>query len=254
MLFSVRRQGVLWVLLLLVFLSCQQSALRKQNVISQFHLIDNLVAIDSLMEIEIAPYRDSLSNEMSKVIGVAAQELSGGLPEGLLSNFVSDLILEECILNSDRDTKPDISIINIKGLRIPLQKGEITVGNIYQLMPFENEIVYLTLTKDHLLELFNYMASVGGDGISGASFGIRNGVAVNVKVGDKALEDRNYVVVTSDYLADGGDHFDVFKSAIERTGSSLKVRDVIIQHIQSLTANKQIIDSHLDKRIYNEEK
>jgi len=188
---------------------------------------------------------------MNRVIGVAGRELYGGFPEGLLSNFVSDLILDECRLVADNPLKPDVCIINIKGLRAPIQQGDITIGDIYQLMPFENEIVYLTLSKDQMLELFHFMAGVNGDGMAGASFGIKNKSAVNIQVDQRPLEDREYLVATSDYLADGGDHFDVFKTAISRKRSGIKVRDVIIQHIQRLTAHQKSVNSHLDKRIYH---
>ena len=253
MFLTISKKSVVWLCVILVFSACQTSGYKKQSVSANYYLIDSLVAIDSLMDDEIKPYRDSLTLEMSKVIGEAERELSGGLPEGILTNFVSDLMLEECKVSVNLSQKPDVSLINVKGLRIPLQKGNITIGNIYQLMPFENEIVYLTLTKGQIIELFNYLASVGGDGIAGASFGMRDKQAVNIKVGGKALEERNYIIATSDYLADGGDHFVVFKSAIAREGTGLKVRDAIIQHIQRLTDSNKTINSQLDNRIYHAE-
>jgi len=232
---------------LLLLSGCFSSGYQTQSVDANYMLIDSLVDENMAMENVIKPYRDSLNVEMQTVIGVAAKELSGGLPEGLLSNFVTDLIIEECHLVDD---KPDICIINIKGLRVPINKGEIKVENIYQLMPFENEVVYLTMSKDQIIELFDFMASVGGDGMSGASFGIKNGKAVDIKVGGGALEDRNYIVATSDYLADGGDHFKVFQSALAKRGTGIKVRDAIIEHVKRLSEKQQKVDSQLDKRIY----
>ncbi|TRX63190.1 5'-nucleotidase C-terminal domain-containing protein [Carboxylicivirga sp. M1479] len=240
----------LYALLIIAFSACNSSSYKISNSEVNYILIDSLVGYDQGLEDEIKPYRDSLKAEMLKVIGTAAEELTGGLPESLLSNFVCDLVLEES-RSLKATVNPDVSIVNVKGLRIPISKGPITVESVFQLMPFENELVYLTLSKQQITELFNFMASVGGDGIAGASFGIKNKQAVDVKVNGKALEDREYVVVTSDYLADGGDHFTVFQSAIAREGSGLKVRDAIVQHIQKQTSANKNIESQLDRRIYH---
>ena len=136
MLEDIKKRSVVWLLLLVVLPACRPARLKTQRVRAHYYLMDSLAAVDSVMDDEIKPYRDSITQKMNKVIGVARRELSGGLPEGLLSNFVSDLILEECRLGSDSAAKPDVGIINVKGLRVALQQGNITVGNIYQLMPF----------------------------------------------------------------------------------------------------------------------
>ncbi|MCG8579200.1 MAG: 5'-nucleotidase C-terminal domain-containing protein [Bacteroidales bacterium] len=239
----------IYVLVVVLFSACQNTDYRVKSSSNDYVVIDSLVGESSAIEMLIQPYRDSLQAEMQKTIGVAERELSGGFPEGLLSNFVTDLVRQECN-NLDGFEPVDVSIVNVKGLRIPLQMGEITVENIYQLMPFENEIVFLTMTKEQMEMLFNFMASVGGDGISGASFGIKEGKAINIKVNNKALEDRTYIVATSDYLADGGDHFEVFRKAIKREGTGLKVRDAIIEHIKALSVEGRKVNSELDKRIY----
>lgn len=237
------------MLVVLLNSGCNSKDYKLKNATANYLSIDSLVGNDQGVEQYIKPYRDSLMAEMQRPIGSAERELSGGFPEGLLSNFVSDLLLEECH-NSNNKVKPDICIINVKGLRVPISKGEITVENIYQLMPFENEVIYLTLSKQQVIDLFDFMASVGGDGISGASFGIKNNQAVNIKVGNQALKDRNYIIATSDYLADGGDHFKIFQSASHRVGTGMKVRDAIILHIENLTAQQRKVNSQLDNRIY----
>ncbi len=245
---SFSRLLLAFVLLSCFTLACKQKPYNVSEFEYSYHLIDSLVGEDDEVELYIKPYRDSLAAEMNTVIGKARQTLNGGLPEGLLLNFVSDLTLSEAN-KVDPNLKADFSVINLKGLRVPIEAGEITVENIYQLMPFENELVFLTLQKKDVEILFNYMASVGGDGLGGASFTIKEDKAVDIRIGGKVLEDRDYVVVTSDYLADGGDHFTMFSIAVARSGSGLKVRDAIINHIKNCTASGQMLDSKLDNRI-----
>ncbi len=232
----------------LVF-GCNSSEYKLHKTEADYLMVDSLVGNDESIEAFVKPYRDSLVHEMKRVIGEAEYELNGDLPEGCLNNFVADLMLN--ISSPEVEgIVPDISIVNIKGLRVPINQGPITVESIYQLMPFENEIVYLTMSGKQVQELFDYMATVGGDGMAGASFGIKNNKAINIRVGEQLLVDRNYIVATSDYLADGGDHFKVFLSAGERVGTGVKVRDAIIQHIKQLSAEGKLVGCQLDKRIY----
>ena len=62
-------------------------------------------------------------------------------PESLLGNFVTDLCLRQY------SNIADICVMNNGGLRSNLTKGEITRGDIYTLMPFENELVILEFSE-----------------------------------------------------------------------------------------------------------
>lgn len=201
----------------------------------------------------IQPYTDSLEMAMGETIGEAAQRMTVKMPESLLSNFVADLLLEETNLLCQSDENlplADFSVINYKGLRTSIEAGPITVGRVFELMPFENEVVLVKLTKSEVIELFDFMASTGGDGIGGAGFGISQEKAVNLQVNKAPLSDKEYYIATSDYLANGGDYFTVFKKAPQlKTG--LLLRDVILEHIEKKTRNGKQLNSQLDKRIYH---
>ena len=52
------------------------------------------------------------------------------------------------------------------GIRAALPKGNVTVGDVNDIAPFENKICFLTLTGDKVLELFRQIAHTGGEGVS----------------------------------------------------------------------------------------
>ena len=66
-----------------------------------------------------------------------------------------------------------MSVVNMGSLRAPVLKGDITVGTIFQLMPFENELVILYLRGSEIIKLFNIFALEGGQGVGGCSFEIK---------------------------------------------------------------------------------
>lgn len=190
---------------------------------------------------------------MNEVIGSSPKEIFSEKPESPLSSFVADLLKETAVeeLNeSGKEALPVITVINIRGLRAPLPKGVIKVKDIYALMPFENQMIILKMSGKDIKSLYQHMGESGGDGLSGGSFTFNNQSVKNPEINNKPLkEDAFYYVVTSDYLATGGDHYNIFANAVEKHESSNKIRDLIIQHIRELNAQGKQIQTPSNQRI-----
>jgi len=193
-------------------------------------------------------FKQKIDTEMNVVIGTAAENMSAGKPESLLSNFNADVYLQSA---SEHIKYPaDIGIVNLGGLRTQISKGDITIRKIFELMPFENELVILWLKGDKLNDLLQGFAAVGGQGVSGLRFEIKNGKAVNITVGGIPIDvEKKYVIATNDYLAGGNDKMPQLAQSekIEYTG--IKIRDMLIAYIKAETARGNAIQPKLDGRI-----
>jgi len=241
---------VLFSLLLIFATGCNNGSYQTKETNSATVFLDKSYTEKNSVVDYIAPYKDSIDAQMYQVIGYAAQTLDKDLPEGLLTNFISDLILDETRSISSKKNlpTPDIALMNHKGLRTIIEEGPITVNKIFQIMPFENEVVLVRLTKNQTLEFLNHIANEGGDGIAGASFTIKDNKATGIKINGEVFNKEYYVVATSDYLSKGGDHYNVFtKGTITET--NVKLRDMILDHIKKLEANNEKANSQLDNRI-----
>ena len=203
---------------------------------------------DEKMEAMIQPYKDLLDAEMNEVIGYAPQAMRAHGPESLLSNFSADVyrLTASKLLN-----RPvDIAIVNRGGLRTQISAGNVTVGKVFELMPFENELVVLWLKGSDLEALLHFFASVNGEGVSGLRMGISNGKAVNITIGGEELRpDKLYSIATNDYLAEGNDGMKQLKLAEKKESTGVKVRDMLMSHIRSLTAAGENVSSALDGRV-----
>ena len=210
---------------------------------------------DSIALLIIAPYKSKINAEMNQIIGYATQSMSKDQPEGLLNNFVADLILKKSndyYIPSDSQ-KVDFCLLNNGGFRASIGKGAIIKANIFDLMPFENQLVIITLNGESVNNMFNYIAANGGEPISGFSMGIKDTLAVNIVINNKPFDkSKVYKVVTSDYLANGGDKMFFFNNAIKTEVLGHKIRDVIIEYIIEENAKGNKLNSKLDKRIYYE--
>jgi 2',3'-cyclic-nucleotide 2'-phosphodiesterase (5'-nucleotidase family) len=201
---------------------------------------------DSTIIAMIAPYKIKIDSVMNDVLCISEVEMTKGRPESLLGNFVCDLCLQQYA------NLVDICVMNNGGLRSILPKGEITRGDIYKLMPFENELVILELDETSFVGLVDYLISRGGEPFSGMKIeknftghlSADYPSAINFNRGDKIR------VLTTDYLANGGDKMWFFKDK-EQIKVGIKLRDAIINYC----VLQDTITSKLDQRltIYNEE-
>ncbi len=238
---------------LIIFISCNTPVPSIISNGKHYIPIDSTLSKSAETESIIEPYRKHIEKKMNKVIGYSKQNLTKGRPESYLSNFIADILLAEGIEIAKNKNLPipKLSIINVKGLRSPIKRGSITVGNIYRLMPFENELIILTLFGHQIQALFTHMTEIGGDGISGASFGIKNNRPFNIKINGEPLKmAKSYTIITADYLANGGDNYALLPKIKERYKTDIKIRDVIISRIKKFTTEGKQINSTLDKRIY----
>ena len=60
----------------------------------------------------------------------------------------------------------DFAIINTGGIRNPLMQGDITLGEIYSIFPFDNTLCLIKLKGSDVRELLNIVASRNGEAVS----------------------------------------------------------------------------------------
>lgn len=196
----------------------------------------------------LAPYKKAIDDKMNIVIGQAAQTLKGHGPESLLSNLSADIYKQSA---SKYLGKPvDMAIVNLGGLRTAIPEGDITLRKVFELMPFENELVILWLRGDKLYDLLQFFAQVGGEGESGVRMVINNKKAENITIDGQPLDkNKLYSIATNDYLAGGNDKMVQLAMAEKKQETGIKVRNMLLEYIQSETAAGRKIDGKLDGRI-----
>jgi 2',3'-cyclic-nucleotide 2'-phosphodiesterase (5'-nucleotidase family) len=246
------------VLSLLCFFSifaCKGPDQQRYTLEGSVILLDSINVPETDRELEkiIMEYRESLVADMSKVLVYSEHVMERGSPEGKLNNFVADLVFQigKEIYQPDDGKKIDFCLLNYGGLRVPLPKGEITNERVFELLPFENEMVVITLTGEKTSELFQYLAaSERGMPVSGIRLKIKDKQPHEVLIDGKELDiNKSYKVLTSDYLAGGGDNMDFFLQPVNYELLGKRVRDAIILHMQRVHAEGKKISSELDGRI-----
>ena len=204
-------------------------------------VIEVQAPVDSTVLAIITPYQNGIESQMNEVLCVSEMEMNKGKPESLLGNFVTDL----CLNYADAH----VCVMNTGGLRSSLPKGNITRGDIYTLMPFENELVVLELDIESFKGLVDYITKRGGEPFSGMTLKASSkGYDIEEVSRMEDYFDFNkgnkIRVLTSDYLANGGDKMWFFKDK-EQNKVGIKLRDAIIDHC----SKSDTISSKLDNRL-----
>ena len=94
-------------------------------------------------------YNDKLNATFKEVVGESLVFLDGErgrirYEETNLGNFVTDIM---------RDfTRSDVALLNAGSLRSSLDKGAVTIEDIFKVMPYPNEIIVTKLTGREILE------------------------------------------------------------------------------------------------------
>jgi 2',3'-cyclic-nucleotide 2'-phosphodiesterase (5'-nucleotidase family) len=248
---AIRHQSLILLLFCLLLFGCSPiQHISKTDVKFETIQSDQQSEVDSSINAMIAPYKVQIDEEMSEVIGTVARELTKNKPESTLGNFYADAMMAGA---RKEDPDVDFAIANYGGIRVPyLSPGPLTKGQIFELSPFDNLLVIVSIPGNLLDTLMQKLAGMGGWPVSSAiKMTIQHNSLVEYTVhGKAAMPSAIYKVAMPDYLANGGDGLKEL-IPLERIQSGKLIRDMIMHYVIETTASGQKIDARIEGRIVN---
>ena len=146
--------------------------------------------------------------------------------------------------------KINAAFINFGGIRSYIPKGDITVGKIFELMPFDNLVVLQDLTGLQLKLFLARVCEKGGWPVSiGLTYSIKDKKLGDALIDDKPIDDTAiYTIANSDYIANGGDNCDMLKT-IAKQNINYLMRDALIEYVKLQTAESKPINAKIENRV-----
>lgn len=243
-------KSLLLILILTLQFACKPAQWKVEQTSSTRIALDasTQAIADTVYIAYLKPFKQQVDAKMNVVIGRTEQTMRAHAPESLLSNLSADIYRKAA--SDYLKTEVDIAIANLGGLRTQIPAGNITVRKVFELMPFENELVILYLRGDKLNELCQYFASMDGEGVSGLRMKFQQKKAFDITINNVPIDlAKVYTVATNDYLAAGNDKMTMLAQNEKRINTNIKVRDMFLNYITSETAKGYFIQSQLDGRI-----
>lgn len=218
------------------------------NVINMTDLIPSLeedVAVKAIVD----KYYEELAPILDEVIGTLTNDLphdTDKMQVSPMGQFISKSLAEI--------GGTQIAIINGGGIRRGFDKGDITMGLMYELLPFDNTLVTLKVTGAELKKLIEH-------GLHPDNFRPGQFYGIEVWYDDKAeagnristirlldgtlvKDDATYTVSTLDFLLTGGDNYD-YSKATDVVDTYIPVRDVIADMIREKKVISHVYAEHL---------
>jgi 5'-nucleotidase len=195
--------------------------------------IKPLASIDSIVQRAVA----RVASLVNRRIAVIPTTLARQGPQYPLGNLIADA--------QRWAGKGDVAIMNNGGIRTELRAGDATYGSLFELQPFGNTLYSLTMTGAQLRGLLEAMLakSAVNDHVSGLTIkydpskpaGSRI-VSVNMADGTPLSDSRTYDVILNDFLATGGEGYNVASRATASRPLNIVDLDALIDYLQSLPA------------------
>lgn len=165
-----------------------------------------------------------------------------GTDENLLGYWVADEMRRRATLASG--TEVAFAFTNRGGLRANLRAGMLKVGDIFELMPFENELVVVELTGAEVIQVVQSgVLRRGGEPISGVRVSVKGPAekpAITVTWADGSPIDPKATVkaASTDYLLGGGDGYKSLREGRRPFTTGLLLRQVLLDACTDLAKQK----------------
>ncbi|GAA5221414.1 5'-nucleotidase C-terminal domain-containing protein [Membranihabitans marinus] len=233
--------------LALLLSGCKPYAHLSQAHFERYNVAETEIEGDEVKAINdiIEPYRIEEEREMNTVIATVPTIMTRQNVESTIGNWVADA-MDEYIETNTGETM-DLSICNYFGIRITrLAAGDLKVGQIYELMPFDNYLVTMEIDGSTLLQLLEVIASNDGWPVSKQlSMTIADGQIQSATLNGQAIDEgRNYRIGLSDYLANGGSNLSFLKD-LPYNNTGVYLRDAFIE----IAKKHGVVSAELEGRI-----
>lgn len=236
------------VLIMGLFLQSHCSPKIYSSANTEFFAVSTEVAENPNFKSFVTPYKIKLEAEMNTVIGQTKEAiLKTGTGETPIGNLVADLQKEYA--EEHFGYSIDISIINNGGIRNTLPQGNITLGNIFEISPFDNYLYVLELSAEQVVSLAEFAVHRKFLGINGLFIESQNGELTKLLVNGKPVEEgKTYFLAVNDYLANGGDGMDILSDLPRKEQSTVLLRELLIDRIKLRSSRGEIISAQIEGR------
>jgi 2',3'-cyclic-nucleotide 2'-phosphodiesterase (5'-nucleotidase family) len=236
------------ILLLSIVLAACSATYNPQSVEYADYRVKQQPVTDSTLLKLIAPYAASLSTTMNEVIANVGVRLEKKQPEGTLGNVIADAMLQSARKQFGQPV--DVAIMNYGGVRLnEIPAGPLTRGKLFELSPFDNTIVLMTLSGDVMKQLLDHIATAGGWPVAGLRMQIADKKATQGMINGKPLDlNAKYTIALPDYVANGGDNTTMLK-ALPRQDRGILLRDELQAYFTQLQKEGKSITSSIEGRI-----
>ncbi len=233
--------------------------------------------VDSILTV----YEKKVDSIYGEVVAISEGDFNrGGFVESSMGNIITDAMRWYVEEKLGEKGFPVIAIYNAGGIRANFRYGKITKKDVYDALPFPNVLMYGNVKGKDLLKIlgvgfnghhaiFNVsglkleydndklhwdsITAVVRDSITLDSIGVKTyripiAKVKILEVGGKPFHpDSTYIVVSNDYLINGGGEYVVFKTLWDIKDTGRRVSDIVEEYLRFKGRIKPQIEGRMRK-------
>jgi 2',3'-cyclic-nucleotide 2'-phosphodiesterase/3'-nucleotidase len=152
----------------------------------------------------------------------------------------------------------DVVFINGGALRTNIPEGDITVGKLWEVLPFDNTLCTMSMTGTQIKQVLQH-------GIKNQQYGMVQFSGLRIQYNgslepDKRIRkvtladgtplqtDKTYRVAVNDFMAEGGDGFTMFKQCPDLINTQEPIRNMLIDNIEKVQSIHFVADDRLQEQ------
>ncbi len=176
-----------------------------------------------------------------------------------MGNLVADAMLDRV-----KDQGVQIAIANGGGLRASIDAGEVTMGEVLTVLPFQNTLsTFETSGATIIAALENGVSQIEDvkgrfPQVAGLKFTFDAGADVGARVSDVMVKEgdayapidpaKTYLAVTNNYVRNGGDGYKMFKDSPDAYDFGPDLADVTAEFLAKMGPYTPYLDGRITKK------
>lgn len=227
-----------------------------QGVVLEYELLPVLAPCTSYeneaLQKKLDVEKGKLERKTSEVIAICPEQMHVFTPQSPLSNFLTDLmvVIANDYCRSKKLDSVDFALLNYRGIRTFMPAGDVTIGKMYEIFPFDNELVIIDIKGSELKKVFKrFNNKPKGVYSKDVTIQYLGDYPVKILVHQTEIdENRIYRFVTLDFVMTGGD--DILTNAVfeKIVGMNEKQRDVMIDYVSKMGKENISLTGKIDNR------
>ena len=206
-------------------------------------LIDASVAEDETTVARIAEMAKPLEEIRNKVVAETSEEIVGTREECRARECAMGNLIADAMLDRVADQGVQVAIQNGGGIRASIDAGEVTMGEVLTVLPFQNTLSTFEVSGETLMEALENGVSQIEEGagrfpqVAGMTFAFDASKPAgerisDVTVGGEPLDPAaTYLAVSNNYVRNGGDGYSMFVDAANAYDFGPDVADVLADYM-----------------------
>ena len=210
-------------------------------------LLDASVVPDEAIAARVAEMGAPIEEMKQRIVAEAGEEIIGSRDECRARECPMGSLIADAMLERVKDQGIQIAIQNGGGIRASIDSGEVSMGEVLTVLPFQNTLSTFEVTGDAIMAALENGVSKIDEGagrfpqVAGMSFAFDPSAEPGSRISDVMVAGdpidlaKTYGVVSNNYVRNGGDGYKMFLNATNVYDYGPDLADVLAEHLADLT-------------------